>query len=153
MTPLKIRKRIADYSDCSPVQVVRGGTRKPKMQTPQSHWTAGHAALTGAHGVLLDEPMRSLLQLRLDDLERRLVGMSQAIALMRRQPPATQDETTDRTRPEFAALAEVRAARARLEAGSYGLCATCDAPIEQHRLAGRPQVLQCGFCELQARRS
>ena len=41
---------------------------------------------------------------------------------------------------------------ARLEAGSYGLCATCDAPIEQHRLAGRPQVLQCSFCEQQARR-
>ena len=107
------------------------------MQTQQSHWTAGHTAMNGAHGMLLDEPMRSLLQLRLDDLERRLVGMSQAMALMLRQPRSARDEAAD---------------RARLEAGSYGLCATCDAPIEQHRLAGRPQVLQCSFCEQQARR-
>ena len=123
------------------------------MQTQQSHWTAGHTAMNGAHGMLLDEHMRSLLQLRLDDLERRLVGMSQALALMLRQPPSDRDETADRARPEALALAEVRAARARLEAGTYGLCATCDAPIAQHRLAGRPQVLQCSFCEQQARRS
>lgn len=123
------------------------------MQTQPSHWTAGHTAMHGAHGMLLDEHMRSLLQLRLDDLERRLVGMSQAMALMLRQPPTDRGETADQGRPELAALAEVRAARARLEAGTYGLCATCDAPIEQHRLASRPQVLQCSFCEQQARRS
>lgn len=123
------------------------------MQTQHSHWTAGHTAMNGAHGMLLDEHMRSLLQLRLDDLERRLVGMSQALALMLRQPPTARDEAADRASLEIPALAEVRAARARLEAGTYGLCATCDAPIEQHRLASRPQVLQCSFCEQQARRS
>ena len=122
------------------------------MQTQQSHWTAGHTAMNGAHGMLLDEPMRSLLQLRLDDLERRLVGMSQAMALMLRQPRSARDEAADRARPELVALAEVRAARARLEAGSYGLCAVCDAPIERHRLAGRPQLLHCSFCEQQTRR-
>lgn len=123
------------------------------MQTQQSHWTAGHTAMHGAHGMLLDDHMRSLLQLRLDDLERRLVGMSQALALILRQPPTDQGESEDRVLPEAPGLAEVRAARARLEAGTYGFCATCDAPIEQHRLAGRPQVLQCSFCEQQARRS
>ncbi len=122
------------------------------MQTQQSHWTAGHTAMNGAHGMLLDEPMRSLLQLPIVVDGRRLVGMSQAMALMLRQPRSARDEAADRARPELVALAEVRAARARLEAGSYGLCATCDAPIEQHRLAGRPQVLQCSFCEQQARR-
>lgn len=128
------------------------------MQTTHSHWTDGHAAMSGAHEPLLDEPMRSLLQLRLDDLERRLVGMSQTMALLLRRPTEPGSESTAEpnaptaAHPELAALADVRAARARLEAGSYGLCVLCDAPIERHRLAGRPQMLHCSFCEQQTRR-
>ncbi|MFM9916284.1 MAG: hypothetical protein ACKVOX_10790 [Rhizobacter sp.] len=128
------------------------------MQTTPSLWTERHAQTSGPHEPLLDEPMRSLLKHRLDDLERRLIDMSRTMDELLRQSPRPDADgkdgrvATTRPRPELTALAEVRAARARLEAGSYGLCAMCDAPIERHRLAGRPQVLHCGFCEQQTGR-
>ncbi|MDO9313873.1 MAG: TraR/DksA C4-type zinc finger protein [Burkholderiaceae bacterium] len=128
------------------------------MQTTTSLWTDRHAPTSGPHEPLLDEPLRGLLQHRLDDLERRLIDMSRTMDALLRQSRGSGTDDTDgtsamnRPHPELPALAEVRAARARLEAGSYGLCATCDAPIERHRLAGRPQVLHCGFCEQQSSR-
>lgn len=123
------------------------------MQLNPTHWPDPQSPPVGAHSPLLDEPMRSLLQHRLDDLERRLADMSVTMDELRPRETASDgcgagaSNTPTRSRPEQAALAQVRAARARIEAGSYGLCTTCQAPIERHRLAGRPHVQHCGVCE------
>lgn len=103
------------------------------------------------HVTLLDEPMHSLLKHRLDDLERRLIDMSQTMDRLLRQPAGSDADASIHRRPEQAVLDQVRAARAKLEAGNYGQCDSCDAPIESHRLANRPQVQHCGFCEQQVR--
>ncbi len=124
------------------------------MQTTPTHWIDQRTWPTKAHAPPIDEPMRSLLRHRLADLERRLLDMSQTMDMLLRENAgnggAGRDASEARSRTEAVALSEVRAARARFEAGSYGLCATCDAPIEPERLASRPQVLRCRFCEQQA---
>lgn len=43
-------------------------------------------------------------------------------------------------------LAEIAAARARLEAGSYGECESCGATIPPERLAARPTARTCVGC-------
>ncbi|WGX94405.1 TraR/DksA C4-type zinc finger protein [Nocardioides sp. L-11A] len=43
-------------------------------------------------------------------------------------------------------LAEVEAALARLDAGSYGRCETCGAPIAPARLEARPTARTCVGC-------
>lgn len=43
-------------------------------------------------------------------------------------------------------LAEVDAALARLDAGTYGACERCGAPIGQERLDARPVARQCIGC-------
>src|SRR5690349_9242267 len=40
-------------------------------------------------------------------------------------------------------LAQVRAALARLDAGTYGTCADCAVPISHARLAARPSAIRC----------
>lgn len=48
-------------------------------------------------------------------------------------------------------LADIAAARARLDAGTYGRCETCGAPIGAERLAARPVVRTCIGCASAAR--
>ncbi|RYU13052.1 TraR/DksA family transcriptional regulator [Nocardioides iriomotensis] len=43
-------------------------------------------------------------------------------------------------------LAEITAARQRLEDGSYGTCASCDEAIPQGRLEARPTARLCVGC-------
>ena len=43
-------------------------------------------------------------------------------------------------------LAEIAAARARLEAGSYGRCEVCGRSIPPERLAARPTARTCVGC-------
>ena len=43
-------------------------------------------------------------------------------------------------------LTEIAAARARLEAGTYGLCEVCGKPIPPERLAARPTARTCVGC-------
>ena len=45
------------------------------------------------------------------------------------------------------ALAEIEAAKARLEDGVYGLCETCDSEISPKRLAALPAVRNCIACQ------
>lgn len=42
--------------------------------------------------------------------------------------------------------AEAEAALARLDAGTYGTCETCGAPVGEARLAARPTARQCITC-------
>lgn len=46
-----------------------------------------------------------------------------------------------------AELEAVRAARERLEAGTYGLCLACGEPIELRRLEAMPTALRCIRCQ------
>ena len=43
-------------------------------------------------------------------------------------------------------LVDIRAARQRLEAGSFGMCVTCGAPIAKARLDARPYASTCINC-------
>lgn len=43
-------------------------------------------------------------------------------------------------------LAEIAAARQRLEEGTYGVCERCSRPIEAPRLAARPATRLCMAC-------
>jgi DnaK suppressor protein len=43
-------------------------------------------------------------------------------------------------------LENVIAAIRRLDAGSYGFCAVCDAPIEPARLRALPEAVECVDC-------
>lgn len=45
-----------------------------------------------------------------------------------------------------AKLAEIDAAIARLDDGTYGLCVRCGQPIGQERLAARPAAATCVRC-------
>jgi RNA polymerase-binding transcription factor DksA len=51
-----------------------------------------------------------------------------------------------------AALAELDAAAQRQQAGTYGICVDCGAPIAAERLAARPAALRCIGCETARRR-
>ncbi|MGI3782628.1 MAG: TraR/DksA family transcriptional regulator [Janthinobacterium lividum] len=43
-------------------------------------------------------------------------------------------------------LAELAAARARLAAGTYGVCEHCGRPVAEARLAARPEARLCIAC-------
>jgi len=45
-----------------------------------------------------------------------------------------------------AGLAEIQAALARLDDGSYGICQVCGRPISAQRLAARPAARTCVGC-------
>jgi RNA polymerase-binding transcription factor len=45
------------------------------------------------------------------------------------------------------ALADVEAALARLDAGTYGICETCGDPIGEGRLEALPTARQCVACK------
>lgn len=47
---------------------------------------------------------------------------------------------------------ELRAALKRLNAGTYGICANCDAPISDERLNAVPQARICKSCAQEAAR-
>jgi len=49
-------------------------------------------------------------------------------------------------------LADVEAALARREAGTYGICETCGRPIAAERLAARPAARDCIDCAGRTRR-
>ena len=61
------------------------------------------------------------------------------IAFERQQVVALLEQARDR-------LAEVEAALARREAGSYGICESCGRPIGAERLAARPAARTCIDC-------
>ena len=44
-------------------------------------------------------------------------------------------------------LREVRAARRRIVAGTYGQCVDCGAPIQKPRLLAQPAALRCTACQ------
>lgn len=51
---------------------------------------------------------------------------------------------------DVAELREVNAARTRLAAGLYGVCADCGADIALQRLEARPTAIRCTDCQARA---
>lgn len=117
------------------------------MQTPLSCWPDRLYTPPPALAPPVGEPMRSLLRHRLQDLERRLLDLTQSMDVLLQGSADAAPTAPHRTRTEALALAEVRAALARFDNGTYGLCATCATPIEPERLVTRPQVMHCRCCE------
>lgn len=101
-----------------------------------------------------------LLAAAADDARDRILGLGRDLDLIiASADTATDDEhdpegTTafDRARTQSlldgatAALAEIRAALARLESGGYGTCETCGEPIGAARLEARPAARTCIAC-------
>lgn len=64
------------------------------------------------------------------------IGEGTSMAVDRLAAVAVQEQLLD-------LLAEVRAARARLAAGTYGTCELCGEPIPAARLEARPWAARC----------
>ncbi len=52
----------------------------------------------------------------------------------------------DLTEREFGEIAEIDAALARIERGTYGSCLSCGGPVEPARLKAIPEVRLCLAC-------
>ncbi|MDH5305967.1 MAG: TraR/DksA family transcriptional regulator [Myxococcales bacterium] len=99
------------------------------------------------------ELLRAKLQTRQDELMRRLgkVGAS-----LRQVPDAdSQERAVELENDEvlvgldagsIAELAQIRAALARLDDGTYGVCTRCEEPIEFKRLEVLPFAATCVDC-------
>lgn len=64
------------------------------------------------------------------------IGEGTSLAVDRLSAVAVQEQLLD-------TLAQVRAARARIAAGTYGLCEVCGEPIPAGRLEARPWAARC----------
>jgi RNA polymerase-binding transcription factor DksA len=85
---------------------------------------------------------RSLLQTHRDECvqqrEQALAECAQSVP-----DPVAQRRSSDLQ----TTITEIDAALARLEAGTYGLCVRCGAPIPEERLELRPFAATCVTCQ------
>ncbi|SDK62362.1 TraR/DksA family transcriptional regulator [Streptomyces indicus] len=78
---------------------------------------------------------------------RQLAGPSGTRAEERRQRAAAQIEVQVKLATSARmVLADVEAALARMDAGTYGVCHRCRCPIGRDRLTIVPQARYCGGC-------
>ena len=66
---------------------------------------------------------------------------------------AERERMMSLTRNAKAMLAEVQQAVVRMDAGTYGQCATCGQPIHPERLEAIPQTRHCLECRRKAERT
>lgn len=80
---------------------------------------------------------------------------SEGRSLMEGRSPDWVDQASDEgavrlladlTERERAEVAEIDAALARIERGTYGVCLSCGGPIEPGRLKAVPEARQCLAC-------
>jgi RNA polymerase-binding protein DksA len=98
---------------------------------------------------VLEEALRA----RLVELETRLAKIKRDVTQEHSADSAEQaqerenDEVVDAIGDETSrAIAAVRAALARIEEGSYGVCAACGEEIGAERLAAMPEAVHCINC-------
>jgi DnaK suppressor protein len=94
-----------------------------------------------------DDLDRSILVLRAEDPRSRGGGMEQGDAGANLTEADRNEAAVDSARGQ---RAEVMAALARVEDGSYGKCVDCGQPVPDGRLDARPTTARCVSC--QARR-
>jgi DnaK suppressor protein len=106
--------------------------------------------------VTLETQRQRLLTLQ-QQVAQRILGQVEAMYTM----DADRDiERTDRVQEEAAEvtlkaleeherqeMAEIQAALARIDAGTYGICDTCGAVISLARLAALPMARRCVRCQ------
>lgn len=106
--------------------------------------------------VTLETQRQRLLTLQ-QQVVQRIFGQEEAMYAM----DADRDiERTDRVQEEAAEvtltameeherreMAEIQAALARIDAGTYGLCDACGAAISPARLAALPMARRCVHCQ------
>jgi len=99
------------------------------------------------------ESLRAKLEARQQSLARRL-GKVEA-NLRRRADPDSQERAAERENDEvlegldagsLSELEDIRAALARLDAGTYGVCTECGDPIDAKRLEALPYAATCIEC-------
>lgn len=94
---------------------------------------------------------------QLEERQAKLLAHLQAIegALDARPDPDVEERATEREADEVleslgqsekAELAQIGAALARVDAGSYGICVTCGAEISEARLDLLPATPFCRTC-------
>jgi DnaK suppressor protein len=100
-----------------------------------------------------DEQYRRLLQLKAEDLKQSLRRRGEMLI---ERAPDQLDETLLAAERESAVsdlertyrlLRQVDFALARIECGTYGLCARCESPIGEKRLKAVPWALYCIECQ------
>ena len=99
------------------------------------------------------EALRQRLEARLRELSDRVERVS---GDLRREPlrdweEAAVEAENDEVLEGLDAsgrneLSQIRAALARLDAGTYGQCAGCGEPIDARRLEALPYAIQCISC-------
>ena len=102
------------------------------------------------------EAARKRLEARRQELVTLIQGGNAGIAEIRAEreiefgDEAQSEEQQERIAlvgaVETAELARVDAALARLDAGTYGVCAACGEQVEPRRLAASPYAIQCASC-------
>ena len=93
-------------------------------------------------------------------LEEMIAGLDRAIMVLQSEHPEADQHTadagaslsdTDRAEAALDALrherAEVLAALARAQAGTYGKCVDCGLPVPESRLEARPEAARCVTCQ------
>jgi RNA polymerase-binding transcription factor len=93
-------------------------------------------------------------------LEEMLAGLDRSIAILETEHPEADQHTadaganlsdTDRVEAALDAMrrqrAEVAAALARTQAGTYGKCVDCGLPVPDGRLEARPEAARCVPCQ------
>jgi len=114
------------------------------MNTPKTTEVA-EAALRARAAILRGDIARELGK-RDEENFARLAG-----EITDRSDESVADLLVDVTLAEIsrdiAELGEVEAALERIAAGTYGICADCDADIEPHRLEAVPAARRCFACQ------
>lgn len=105
------------------------------------------------------QAIRERLQRELDDTQARMVQLRERLETKADYGPGRGDPAIYQWEFNLAELQraedqaqEVRAALARLEAGTYGLCLKCGQPIDDERLEFLPLSTLCIRCAQSKRR-
>ena len=99
------------------------------------------------------EQMLTELDAATTTLEKEGAGDSGELGTHDQHPADNASELSDADREQAILEAadsqrtEVRAALARLDAGSYGTCVDCGQPISEARLQVRPEAARCIDCQ------
>ncbi len=93
------------------------------------------------------------LEQRLAALQKRLASIKRDVTQSHSGDSAEQaqerenDEVVDAIGNETAqSISDLQAALARIDDGSYGVCAACDEPISEGRLEAIPEATLCVKC-------